>query len=115
MIRRPPRSTLFPYTTLFRSDHKGRDELAVVSPWHRHRRIAFAARAGPRNGGSSTVLNCLAASALYGPATRHYLGREQSASGIVAPPPAAQRPQPASLRWQTNHPVSRDSLRPVIS
>src|SRR5260370_23733526 len=23
MIRRPPRSTLFPYTTLFRSDHKG--------------------------------------------------------------------------------------------
>src|SRR3712207_9481618 len=24
MIRRPPRSTLFPYTTLFRSDHGGR-------------------------------------------------------------------------------------------
>src|SRR2546430_11629064 len=24
MIRRPPRSTLFPYTTLFRSDHDGR-------------------------------------------------------------------------------------------
>src|SRR2546422_2154837 len=23
MIRRPPRSTLFPYTTLFRSNHKG--------------------------------------------------------------------------------------------
>src|SRR5690348_18357166 len=23
MIRRPPRSTLFPYTTLFRSDHAG--------------------------------------------------------------------------------------------
>src|SRR5258708_28643883 len=26
MIRRPPRSTLFPYTTLFRSDHPGRGE-----------------------------------------------------------------------------------------
>src|SRR5690242_20791687 len=26
MIRRPPRSTLFPYTTLFRSDRKGRRE-----------------------------------------------------------------------------------------
>src|ERR1039457_4191692 len=26
MIRRPPRSTLFPYTTLFRSDHRGRHE-----------------------------------------------------------------------------------------
>src|SRR3712207_7731053 len=25
MIRRPPRSTLFPYTTLFRSDIKGAD------------------------------------------------------------------------------------------
>src|SRR2546430_17658041 len=28
MIRRPPRSTLFPYTTLFRSGHVGRSELA---------------------------------------------------------------------------------------
>src|SRR3712207_7031441 len=26
MIRRPPRSTLFPYTTLFRSDHDDDDE-----------------------------------------------------------------------------------------
>src|SRR5256885_5231884 len=29
MIRRPPRSTLFPYTTLFRSDRFGRDDLVV--------------------------------------------------------------------------------------
>src|SRR2546429_6374603 len=29
MIRRPPRSTLFPYTTLFRSDHASRYLLAV--------------------------------------------------------------------------------------
>src|SRR2546430_8655611 len=28
MIRRPPRSTLFPYTTLFRSQHLGRDRIA---------------------------------------------------------------------------------------
>src|SRR5439155_10970181 len=27
MLRRPPRSTLFPYTTLFRSDPAGRDWL----------------------------------------------------------------------------------------
>src|SRR3712207_9119066 len=27
MIRRPPRSTLFPYTTLFRSVHEGVDRL----------------------------------------------------------------------------------------
>src|SRR5258706_7853399 len=30
MIRRPPRSTLFPYTTLFRSDEAGR----VAEPSH---------------------------------------------------------------------------------
>src|SRR2546425_9524309 len=30
MIRRPPRSTLFPYTTLFRSLLQARDELAQV-------------------------------------------------------------------------------------
>src|SRR2546427_9322962 len=29
MIRRPPRSTLFPYTTLFRSVHQFRTQLAV--------------------------------------------------------------------------------------
>src|SRR2546425_4463451 len=28
MIRRPPRSTLFPYTTLFRSSYTGSDPLA---------------------------------------------------------------------------------------
>src|SRR2546426_1720839 len=30
MIRRPPRSTLFPYTTLFRSQHEGRGVEAVL-------------------------------------------------------------------------------------
>src|SRR2546430_7942138 len=30
MIRRPPRSTLFPYTTLFRSHHKG---IRLTSGW----------------------------------------------------------------------------------
>src|SRR3712207_8601752 len=29
MIRRPPRSTLFPYTTLFRSGRRPEEELAV--------------------------------------------------------------------------------------
>src|SRR5258705_5311199 len=29
MIRRPPRSTLFPYTTLFRSQPDGRERLVV--------------------------------------------------------------------------------------
>src|SRR3712207_1763367 len=38
MIRRPPRSTLFPYTTLFRSTgHR----LAVVHPAHPHRPVVL--------------------------------------------------------------------------
>src|SRR5687767_15205124 len=35
MIRRPPRSTLFPYTTLFRSSPPERKEKNI--PWLRHR------------------------------------------------------------------------------
>src|SRR5260370_20054714 len=31
MIRRPPRSTLFPYTTLFRSDRAGVEDLDLQS------------------------------------------------------------------------------------
>src|SRR2546425_9668345 len=34
MIRRPPRSTLFPYTTLFRSQRGERDEARHVSEGH---------------------------------------------------------------------------------
>src|SRR2546423_5882918 len=34
MIRRPPRSTLFPYTTLFRSTKLGlKENEAIVHPW----------------------------------------------------------------------------------
>src|SRR6266511_5090891 len=40
MIRRPPRSTLFPYTTLFRSPHPGR-----IAPYRR--RCAVSVSAGP--------------------------------------------------------------------
>src|SRR2546430_8222 len=38
MIRRPPRSTLFPYTTLFRSDADGARECWVTRRWRRARR-----------------------------------------------------------------------------
>src|SRR5256885_2692371 len=42
MIRRPPRSTLFPYTTLFRSDYAKTVELAptFVSGWT-YRGVAY--------------------------------------------------------------------------
>src|SRR5256885_5114828 len=41
MIRRPPRSTLFPYTTLFRSRRSR-------ARWRALRRIPLPPRAGPR-------------------------------------------------------------------
>src|SRR2546422_8268452 len=33
MIRRPPRSTLFPYTTLFRAIRSGTARIAIVPKW----------------------------------------------------------------------------------
>src|SRR5256885_13001411 len=36
MIRRPPRSTLFPYTTLFRSDPRGIPGCTPLLPARRH-------------------------------------------------------------------------------
>src|SRR2546430_9560371 len=41
MIRRPPRSTLFPYTTLFRSRHAAQQAIGVA-PVEEARRIAEA-------------------------------------------------------------------------
>src|ERR1035441_7877884 len=45
MIRRPPRSTLFPYTTLFRSSEPGHGEARVVDDRIKPR------RAGSNRGG----------------------------------------------------------------
>src|SRR5687768_18074171 len=42
MIRRPPRSTLFPYTTLFRSD-RGFDPAGLDEVFRRDRRITATA------------------------------------------------------------------------
>src|SRR3712207_8754536 len=50
MIRRPPRSTLFPYTTLFRSEDV---DISVRGPEH----IALT---GPNGAGKSTLLRIIA-------------------------------------------------------
>src|SRR3712207_7696403 len=49
MIRRPPRSTLFPYTTLFRSEARAtaRERAAVLSA--REREVLDLAARGARN------------------------------------------------------------------
>src|SRR5438552_14414600 len=55
MIRRPPRSTLFPYTTLFRSRPRHRHRSARELPVGRERAGPRAAR--PRRDRKSTRLN----------------------------------------------------------
>src|SRR2546430_13070917 len=45
MIRRPPRSTLFPYTTLFRSQHGVEVEAREAAPVHRGDRPAVTGHA----------------------------------------------------------------------
>src|SRR5256885_8974753 len=49
MIRRPPRSTLFPYTTLFRSHRQGHDSLGGP-PRRKLRQVRAAGRGDARNG-----------------------------------------------------------------
>src|SRR5256885_9881103 len=57
MIRRPPRSTLFPYTTLFRScpNYRSRSQRSVVES----RRSKVCNHKGARGCHSRTVLNPL--------------------------------------------------------
>src|SRR3712207_7173184 len=48
MIRRPPRSTLLPYTTLFRSEDSG-EQIAEKADLHRRRKLGHACiAAGPK-------------------------------------------------------------------
>src|SRR5436305_11029393 len=51
MIRRPPRSTLFPYTTLFRSENAGRDRLHGETGFalFRSLRVALHVERAPRD------------------------------------------------------------------
>src|SRR5690242_21307134 len=49
MIRRPPRSTLFPYTTLFRSQ-RGADPIALMKATKNHAEIVGSRAAHKRDG-----------------------------------------------------------------
>src|SRR2546422_4245463 len=57
MIRRPPRSTLFPYTTLFRSwaYPGGRSRLERVHPRHRSRILSVVRHGEPHAPGEPQV------------------------------------------------------------
>src|SRR5256885_2794552 len=59
MIRRPPRSTLFPYPTLFRSLHRGRPRAAAgrAGPRRRLARLAERDRKSTRLNSSHLVIS----------------------------------------------------------
>src|SRR3712207_9570417 len=73
MIRRPPRSTLFPYTTLFRSG-RGVAEVEAVE--------AAAAQAGPEPAGVGRVVAADEPEVVPG-APAHRLGQVGEAPGLV--------------------------------
>src|SRR2546429_5305328 len=64
MIRRPPRSTLFPYTTLFRSVHQHLERRVAAQPdgVEAQRRRGFRRLAGPETAESAAALRFYARS-----------------------------------------------------
>src|SRR3989440_12508712 len=103
MIRRPPRSTLFPYTTLFRSRRRGgqRARLAPEQPLHRPQE---AVRPAPdRRMGEGTA-------GRIGSADRERVSKKGAGSGergavetfaVLLPAPGSLLP-PAMLRDRDN-------------
>src|SRR3712207_8866247 len=67
MIRRPPRSTLFPYTTLFRSPRRAAAVAGAAAAAHAH---AGAGAIGERGGARAQQLPQRAAAAGYVAAAR---------------------------------------------
>src|SRR5688572_32390391 len=88
MLRRPPRSTLFPYTTLFRSQRAG-ERVHLVLAMGRHERDAKARGAG-RNRGRTDALDVEAI-------------RRQATSGFHRPVLASQDQDRKSTRLNSSH------------
>src|SRR5215467_1444576 len=97
MIRRPPRSTLFPYTTLFRSRHPPPlGHLRDHRPAHHGARRATSPPTG-----SSCTRTCLTASTRSFPRShdqrrRQHVEHRHDSAGRRIPPPVAQPPQAAA-------------------
>src|SRR3989449_11665825 len=105
MIRRPPRSTLFPYTTLFRSlllaAGQRAGELSVTLPKNREQRehlVQRALAAGARRAAIRSELEIL---------HHRQRGEDTAALGDVCDPGrgALARPAPAQGPRQIRHPA----------
>src|SRR2546430_10079859 len=75
MIRRPPRSTLFPYTTLFRSVRTSCDRLSLA--WARTRITTSSARR--RSSPAASTRRC----AHFAPRSEEHTSELQSQSNLV--------------------------------
>src|SRR3989454_12289462 len=89
MIRRPPRSTLFPYTTLFRSQVTGRGV-----------EVQVAQKAAPRRAGPEPEWEGVGDQRLERLGARNVPTRGDRAHRRRSPPPLATRP-PARSRPHT--------------
>src|SRR2546425_13329710 len=109
MIRRPPRSTLFPYTTLFRSAFGDLLQRMGFVPLARHRsREVMLYRQGPMNlivnsHGATTAMPTVSAGALSGRgaglAHQHLLPLRARGQPPRAPPRGGTHPpHPAAAR-----------------
>src|SRR5258708_16622990 len=75
MIRRPPRSTLFPYTTLFRSSARYRSDRGAREGWG----CRYGRCSRRRGGGQRAALRCAAAS----PRSEEHTSELQSPDHLV--------------------------------
>src|SRR2546425_9192544 len=71
MIRRPPRSTLFPYTTLFRSDLNDNPDLVVIQVYITNAYRAYQIADDYRRRGAYVVLGGLHVTSLPDEAAPH--------------------------------------------
>src|SRR5260370_21588718 len=96
MIRRPPRSTLFPYTTLFRSHLARRDHLLDHRDSH-HRRSRRLGRSG--SGGVRSEEHTSELQSHLNLVCRLLLEKKKRtpASGLNIEPPTSPPPPPQAL------------------
>src|SRR3712207_9402050 len=99
MIRRPPRSTLFPYTTLFRSERFGTIGAEVngyavevttyrsdlYTEGSRHPEVRFGESLEEDLARRDFTINAIAADALTGEILDPFGGRKDLESGVIRP------------------------------
>src|SRR3989442_2444167 len=111
MIRRPPRSTLFPYTTLFRSGAGGREPRAIAPGG-----VGALTPDAGRAPGRRAIVRRIPRATLEGLPGADARGRRAAGRRAPAPGPhgrGGRHPHPGSRRAQRARPAhSRDALRP---